>query len=368
MLWLAAALALAQEPRDALCSRAIGGVGGLTFGRRDYDFTTPGLFAFSESPVFSQTCARIGKSPGPSQSVFWIGLDAMPTLLHSYNLFGRRSPVWVEAGLGAGRRYGRHIFGFQVLTNSVTIGVGARWVVRLPEKAENSAPSLELKVAFYPAHDPEVRASVLVHVAASQFDPRRNPMTPRGPRRDAEPPPPPAAEPIPWPETPEWPDHWDEPPPSPTDEPPIDAPAEPPVDAPTEPPVEPPPVEPVEAPPEEPIDRPSPKVRPMLGFEVGSMMGLRAEIAWVKRGSVGLRVASLSSFRSDALLQPTALVTAAFAFGPAVSAGWTRHDNVWLPVGGGAFVFGGTGRLRVHVGVLVGREFLAPDLSTVVLW
>jgi hypothetical protein len=346
-----------------VCSRAVGEVTGLTFGGRDYDFTTPGALAVSESPVLSQTCVRIGKSGGPSQAAFWLSFDAMPLLVHSYGRFGARSPVWVEAALGAGRRYGRHIFGLEVVTNSVALGIGARWVMRLPEKQDHPAPSFELKLAYYPAIDPEVRATVLMHFESMHFDPRRNPMTPLGRSTSSEeaplPPPTPPVAPTPWPTTPDWPDHWTDPadPDAPTwgPEPDDDA---PPVIIPTPQVVE------------EPPDRPEPHVRPTFGFEVGSMMGLRADVAWLKHGSLGLRVGSLTSFRSDSLLQPTALVTGSLgsSVGAAFSFGTTRHDNVWMPVGGVAFVVGPTARLRLHVGVAFGRDFLAPDVATVILW
>jgi hypothetical protein len=356
MIWLAA-LALAQEPGSAVCTRAIGGVGNLTFGHRDYDFTTPGLLAPSQTLVWSQGCMRIGTSAGPGQTAFWLGFDAMPGLLHSYNRFGERSPVWVEASLGMGRRYGRSIVGPQLVTNSVIVGAGVRWTYRFREQADRGAPSLDLKLAYYPAHDPEIRATIAVQLVSSHFDPRRNPMTPLA-RRDPPPTPPPdpTDQPVPWPDsTAEWPTHWDEDEQRPEEEPP---------------PVEPPPPPPVpEPPPEPPAVRKT--WRPMAGFEIGSMMGVRVEVVWHHRATFGVRAGSLTAFRQNALLQPTLMATMATTvpIGPSVSIGATRTaEQGWIPVGGGAFVLGATGGLRLHLGALFGRDYIAPDIATVVLW
>lgn len=323
MLVLALSAALAQEPGAAVCLRSLGGVTGLTFGRRDFDFTTPGQLAWSGSPMLSQLCERIGTG-WKSQSVVWIGLDAMPTLAHSYNRLGERSPVWAESTFGIGRRFGRHTVGLGATTNFVQYGITGRWTVRLSRDERLAGPSLELRAQVVPASDPDVRLALMLTFSATRMDPGEAPMTP-GPRfrarlgdlrglepdgknrvkQQAD------AEGLPTYRGDTW---------------------------------------------------------VGFGFEAGTAMGLRAELVRKPLGIAALRAVIVTSWAGSALLQPSLLASVGHRAGPTLTGGVTRHDGAWIPVGGAAWTVGGTAGMRLHLGMLVGPGYIAPDLATVVAW
>lgn len=323
MLVWALGVALAQEPGAAVCSRAIGAVGGVTFGGRDFDLTTPGPYATSVSPALSQVCFRVGKGD-TTQSVVWIGYDAAPLLVHSYGRLGERAPIWGETHLGYGRRIGRNIVGLGLFTNTVEVGLGARWLVRLDRDPRFTAPSAELRVQFVPAADPELRVGVLFTFGATRMDTSDAPMTP-GPRLRPRP-----GELV-----------------GLTDTERNAAKAK--ANRGTTP-----------------VTRP--KTRFAVGFEAGTAMGLRAEVVHDKKFVVGLRAVAITSWRTDTILQPTVLLTGSHAIGPTIAAGTTRLDGAWIPVGGVGWTVGGTAGMRLHGGLVVGPGYLVPDLATIIAW
>lgn len=326
MVVLALGVALAQEPGAAVCSRSVGAIGGLTFGGRDFDLTTPGRYATSASPMLSQTCFRVGKgkSGGPTQSFVWLGYDAAPLLVHSYGRIGERAPIWGESNFGIGRRIGRNLIGLGLFTNSVEFGAGLRWIVRLDEDPRFTTPSAELRLQVIPASDPEVRVGLLFTFAATRMETNETPMTP-GPRL--------------------VPRHRDLT--GLSDE--------------------------AENHQRQLADqgRYTPtraRTRLAFGFEAGTAMGLRAELVREKLGVLGLRAVALTSWRTDAILQPSVLLEAHHRAGPTVDVGTTRRNGEWIPVGGAGWTVGGTAGLRLHTGFVAGPNYLVLDLASVVTW
>ncbi len=180
--WVIAA-ALAQDADSPYCLRGIGAAAGVTLAHRDYDLTTPGTVAWSGSPAFTQGCLRLFDGEGNSDPGLWMGLDLVPTLVHSYNRLGERSPVWVQGNFGYGRQWGQHLVGVQLSTNLVTVGLGVRWRFRAARAARRAAPALNVTITAWPALDPEVRATVSVDFSktplADAVDAPTPPVQPR---------------------------------------------------------------------------------------------------------------------------------------------------------------------------------------------
>ena len=326
MVVLALGVALAQEPGAAVCSRSIGALGGLTFGGRDFDLTTPGPYALSTSPMLSQTCFRVGKGkPGAAtQSFTWLGYDAAPLLVHSYGRLGERAPIWGESSFGIGRRIGRNLIGLGLFTNSVEFGAGLRWIVRLDDDARFTTPSAELRLQVIPASDPEVRVGVLFTFAATRMDTGSAPMTP-GPRL-----------------VPRRHDLADL---SDSAQNHLRQLANQGGYTPTR-----------------------ASTRLAFGFEAGTSMGLRAEIRRERLGSAALRAVAVTAWRADAILQPSLLLEVNHRVGPTIDGGTTRRNGEWIPVGGAGWTLGGDAGLRLHAGFLAGPDYLVLDLGSVVTW
>jgi hypothetical protein len=108
--------------RPDACEFGLGVAAGGTRAGVDWDLTTPGDFAFTASPVFSQSCTF-----ATPRVLGWVGLDVVPTFQHSYRALRLRAPLVTQGMLGFRLRLGSPTtFGPHVLTNGLAFGGGLR--------------------------------------------------------------------------------------------------------------------------------------------------------------------------------------------------------------------------------------------------
>jgi hypothetical protein len=131
-------------------------------------------------------------------------------------------------------------------------------------------------------------------------------------------------------------------------------------------------------PPEDvPPAEPDPDWRHRVGFEAGSVIGVRAESAHQDGWGLGLRVGEATSWRRDVALQPLGLayvVVPPFDARIAISGGSTRFDGEWVPVAGAGLILGESEDwVRLQLGWLFDPSFdegayRGPDVTFAIVW
>lgn len=286
---------------DVGCGRALGFAAGITPGSRDWDFTTPGPYALSGSPVFSQTCMRTGRDP--RHGAAWIGVDAIPWYQHSYARLNDRAPLLVLINWGIGRQIGeRGTLGPELVSNGVAWGLGLRYTMAWGDR-DGHSPGLDVRFHVLPGTEPDFQLVVVSRFHATDL-PQDADLADA--RHDA---------------LPRW--------------------------------------------------------RGVLGFEMGTVVGLRGEILNLDNWALAVRLGENTAFRRDIGLQPIALGSVGVPFGAmrlTGSFGTTRYDGDWVPVLGAALVVAEpTDVGRLQLGILVdargGEErYQSPDVAMGFVW
>jgi hypothetical protein len=325
-LALLALLASRASAQEAYGSRAIGLAGAITPDGRDWDFTTPGPYATTWTPVLSETA---------QWQHLWIGADLVPFEQHSYRRLNVRAPLvaLTTTGVGIGLG-GGHELGVGIATNLVTVGAGLRYHFEKGGPTNAWLTGFDVRATVFTGTDPDFQLQVTTRI-------RRDKIGGHGPLA---------------PSQPEVPEPAPVEPGGTLDEPVGGSiPAEP---------------EPDEAPPVDDLYDPGSPIRVTAGFETGTPIGLRARVGLPAAG-LSVRVGVLTSLRRDLAAQPVILGdvdVAVIGDGLAVvlGGGAVRQGSAWQPVGDAAVLIGTN--QKFEAGILIGPVVRAPDVGLVWLW
>ena len=140
------------------CARAVGWTSGVTIAQRDWDFTTPGRAATSQSPVISQWCNQAVSEVVTS----WFGVDIVPLYQHSYRRLADRAPLLAMLNMGGSlRMHPRHHLGLHITTNAVAMGAGMRWEWLWSRGDDSHRHGLDTRLNVLWGTDPDLQLVML---------------------------------------------------------------------------------------------------------------------------------------------------------------------------------------------------------------
>ncbi|MFT7519138.1 MAG: hypothetical protein ACI9MC_001278 [Kiritimatiellia bacterium] len=157
--WMLSATAHAQEGQS--CSWSIGTAGNLAAAGRGWDLTTPGNVAWSVSPVLSQQCSLYTED---RRARTWIGVDATPTLRHSYRTMATRGSLIALMHMGVDFRVadGFAWWGFHAVHNIAAWGVGTRLLIERAPKSRFGFYGVEGRLNYIPGTEADVQGVLLL--------------------------------------------------------------------------------------------------------------------------------------------------------------------------------------------------------------
>lgn len=150
-------LALSAPAEASWCAWGTGAAVAATHGARDWDLATPGTWVRSQSPALDLACGGDDRS-------LWVGVQATPTLWHSYDRLDGRYPMPVSYAMGTTFwAEGRASAGMLAGGSRAARGIGAFGVVPLPAWGDWE-PRLHVRGLWFPGRDDAFQATLLLEL------------------------------------------------------------------------------------------------------------------------------------------------------------------------------------------------------------